>query len=254
MRFDEFDQFTRKLCTETEKIILRYFDSSELEIESKGDDTPVTIADRESEKTIREAIETLYPEHGIIGEEFDDKAAQSEYTWVLDPIDGTKTFVAGNPMFGTMIALLKNGDPIYGCINYPAIGKRISGDCQNAYCNGEKVTARQGVSLENAVVLVTDHFSVAEHQNGDAFHKLASQAKFVRTWGDCYGYLLLCLGRADVMLDPIMNPWDIMALIPIVRGSGAAISDWQGKDPSKGESIIAANLDIHSKVVAQLNP
>lgn len=254
MRFDEFEQFTRKLCSETEKIILKYYDSPKLETESKDDDTPVTIADRESEKAIRLAIETLYPDHGIIGEEFDNKETNSEYTWVLDPIDGTKTFVAGNPMFGTMIALLKDGEPTFGCINYPAIGKRISGDGEHAYCDGKKVSARTGVPLDQTIVLVTDHLSVAQYQNGDAFHKLASQAKFVRSWGDCYGYLLLCLGRADIVLDPIMNPWDIMALVPIVRGAGAKISDWQGGDPAKGESIIAANADIHATVVSQLNP
>lgn len=254
MRFDEFDHFTRKLCSETQKIILKYYDSPDLETESKGDDTPVTIADRESETAIRTAIETLYPEHGIIGEEFANKETQSEYTWVLDPIDGTKTFVAGNPMFGTMIALLKDGEPIFGCINYPAIGKRISGDGERAFCNGKAIKARSGVSFDQAIVLVTDHLSVGEHQNGEAFDRLAREAKFVRSWGDCYGYLLLCEGKADIMIDPIMNPWDIMALVPIVRGAGAIISDYQGNNPAKGESIIAANSDLHAQTVARLNP
>ena len=254
MQFEEFDQFTRKLCSETEKTILHYFNSSDLETESKSDDTPVTIADRTSEQTIRDAIEAAYPDHGIVGEEFADKASKSEYSWVIDPIDGTKTFVASCPLFGTMIALLKDGEPIYGCINYPAIGKRICGDGQRAFCNDSPIKARTGVSIDDSVVLVTDFLSVGDHQNGATFEALARRARLVRTWGDCYGYLLLCEGKADIMLDPEMSPWDIMALIPIVRGAGATITDWQGNNPTKGESIIAANSDLHAEVQSFLNP
>lgn len=254
MLFEEFDHFTRKLCYETGKLILQHFNSPELQSESKSDDTPVTIADRSSELLIREAIETLYPNHGAIGEEFDDRPAQCAYSWVIDPIDGTKTFVSGCPLFGTMIALLKDEEPIFGCINYPALGKRISGDGQSAYCNGKPIKARTGVGVDDAVVLVTDYLSAGEHQNGKAFENLARRARFVRTWGDCYGYLLLCEGHADIMIDPIMNPWDIMALIPIARGAGAIITDYQGNDPAKGESILAANSDLHSTVKSLLNP
>lgn len=253
MQFEEFDTFTAKLCKETERIILKHFESSDLEVLSKSDDTPVTAADRDSETMIRDAISTLYPEHGIMGEEFGETNSASDYQWVIDPIDGTKTFASGTPLFGTMIALLKDGEPLYGCINYPVIHKRLSGDNQTALCNQKPIRARTGFTLENATVVTTDHFNVAKYQNGAAFDELVSQAKMYRTWGDCFGYYLVATGKADVMLDPIMNAWDIMALVPIIRGSGAIITDWHGANPAKGESCIAANSDLHESVLKRLS-
>ncbi len=254
MQFDEFEAFTEKLCRETGRLILPYFEDPQLEILSKSDDTPVTAADREAERIIRDAIETLYPEHGIMGEEFGSKDKPgSAFQWVIDPIDGTKTFAAGCPLFGTMIALLKDGEPLFGCVNYPAIGKRLSGDNQRAFRNGAPVAARRGVPLEQAIVLTTDIQSIAERQNGAAFQSLLEKTKFCRTWGDCFGYYLVATGKADIMLDPIMNPWDIMALVPILRGAGATITDWRGNNPSQGDSCIAANADLHPAVIELLN-
>lgn len=253
MQFEEFDTFTAKLCKETERIILEYFESPDLEVLSKSDDTPVTAADKRSEEMIRDAIATLYPEHGIMGEEFGESNSAADYQWVIDPIDGTKTFTSGTPLFGTMIALLKDGEPIYGCINYPAIHKRLSGDNKSAYCNHEPIRSRTGVSLDAATVLTSDHLNVAKFQSGPAFEDLISQTKMYRTWGDCFGYYLVATGKADIMLDPIMNPWDIMALVPIIRGSGAVITDWHGANPAKGESCIAANSDLHESVLQILS-
>ena len=253
MLFEEFDAFTLKLCQETARLILPYYEDPQLEILSKNDDTPVTAADRLAETMIRDAIETLYPEHAIMGEEHADKTTGSPYQWVIDPIDGTKTFAAGCPLFGTMIALLHHGEPLFGCINYPATGKRLSGDNQHAFANGKPISARRGVPLSQAVVLVTDIQSVAKYQDGPNFDSLLAQTKFCRTWGDCFGYSLVATGKADIMLDPILNPWDIMALVPILRGSGAAITDWFGGDPAKGASCIAANADLHPAAVEILN-
>ena len=135
---------------------LSAYRNPELIVETKSDDTPVTFADREAEREIREAIQVLYPEHGIKGEEFDDVNPDAEMTWIIDPIDGTKSFAAGSPLFGTMIALLERGQPIYGCINYPAIGDRISGDGEAAYVNGSHVTATVGKPLDKSILLCTD--------------------------------------------------------------------------------------------------
>lgn len=253
MQFEEFDTFTTKLCKETERRILTYFEDPRLEILSKSDDTPVTAADREAEQMIRDAIETLYPEHGITGEEFGEQNTAAEYQWVIDPIDGTKTFAAGSPLFGTMIALLKDGEPLYGCINYPVLHKRISGDNKSAYCNRNRISARTGRPLSEAIVLTTDVQSIARRQNGANFEELLAQTNFCRTWGDCFGYFLVASGKADIMLDPIMNPWDIMALVPVLRGAGAIITDWHGGDPAKGQSCIAANSDLHETVITTLN-
>ncbi|MDQ8180988.1 inositol monophosphatase family protein [Pelagicoccus sp. SDUM812005] len=253
MQFEEFDAFTGKLCKETERIILEYFESPDLEVDSKGDDTPVTEADRKTEQMIRDAIETLYPDHGIMGEEFGNVNESADYQWVIDPIDGTKTFAAGAPLFGTMIALLKDGEPLFGTLNYPAIHKRICGDNQRAFCNAKPIKARTGVPLSEAIVLTTDVQSIPRYQNGPNFEELLGKTKFCRTWGDCFGYFLVATGKADIMLDPILNPWDIMALVPVLRGSGAVITDWYGGNPAKGESCIASNSDLHESVVQTLN-
>lgn len=253
MQFEEFDAFTAALCQETEKLILAYFDSPDLEVLSKSDDTPVTAADRETEQLIRKAIAARYPSHGIMGEEFGQVNEAASYQWVIDPIDGTKSFAAGTPLFGTMIALLKDGEPLFGCINYPVIGKRLAGDNLRAYCNGVPISARGQVPLAQAIVLTTDAQSIAVHQNGANFDTLLAQTKFCRTWGDCFGYYLVATGKADIMLDPVLSPWDIMALVPILRGAGATITDWGGGNPAQGRSCIAANPDLHEKVVAILN-
>lgn len=253
MQFEEFDAFTSKLCKETERLILEYFESPDLEVLSKSDDTPVTAADRKAEQMIRGAIETLYPDHGIMGEEFGQTNQAADHQWVVDPIDGTKTFTAGTPLFGTMIALLKDGEPLFGTINYPVMGKRLSGDNQRAFCNGKPISARRGIPLSDAIVLTTDAQSIAKYQNGPNFDELLAKTKFCRTWGDCFGYFLVATGKADIMLDPVMNPWDIMALVPVLRGAGAVITDWHGGNPAKGESCIASNPDLHEAVIQTLN-
>lgn len=253
MQFDEFDEFTRKLCSETQKTILSFYENPDLEIELKDDETPVTFADKETEREIREAIETVYPDHGIKGEEYDDINPNAAFTWVIDPIDGTKTFTAGCPLFGTMIALMHEGDPVFGCINFPVLGKRISSDSKTTAVNGASVKASTHRPLKEAILLTTDQSDVARHQNGEAFEQLVSATRFTRTWGDCYGYYLLATGNADIMLDPEMSPWDIMALVPIIRGSGAIITDWNGNNPAKGDSIVAASANLHGEVLSILN-
>lgn len=254
MQFEEFEAFTSKLCRETQKVILTYFHDPDLEVISKDDDTPVTKADRECEQMIRAAIETLYPEHGIIGEEFGETNAEADCKWLIDPIDGTKSFTAGCPLFGTMIALLKEGEPIFGCINYPATNTFVSGDNQRAFCNAKPISARLGVPLEEALLLTTDFQEIGQHQDQSAFDELVAKTSFSRTWGDCFGYYLVATGKADIMLDSIMNPWDLMALIPILRGSGAVVTDWHGDNPAKGNSCVASNADLHESVLTILNP
>jgi len=253
MQFPEFDEFTRKLCAETEKKILSIYENPEMAIEQKEDQTPVTLADRETERTIRESIEILYPEHGIIGEEYGETKPDAEYKWVVDPIDGTKTFTTACPLFGTMIALLRQDEPIFGCINYPAIGKRIASDGHTTFLNGQVVRGRQGVPLEEATLLTTDFLAVGEHQDGPRFEALARKTKLCRTWGDCFGYYLVAIGKADIMLDPILSKWDLMALIPILRGAGVTVTDWRGGNPAQGESLIAANADLHDQILRMLN-
>ncbi len=248
----ELKEFIGLLADASGKIIRKYF-RTELNIESKSDKSPVTIADKNAEEEMRSLIEKNFPEHGILGEEFGEVNPDAEYKWILDPIDGTKSFICGTVTFGTLIALLKNGKPIIGAINQPVLNEFLIGDNETAELNGRKVGVRKCESLSEAVFLTTDHLNIAEYQNIDKFEQLMKSVKLYRNWGDCYGYYLLATGYADIMIDPIMSVWDSMALIPVVRGAGGVITDYKGGDPVTGNSIIAAAPEIHSLIVELLN-
>jgi len=194
-----------------------------------------------------------FPEHGIIGEEFGIHNERAEYQWVLDPIDGTKSFICGTPLFGTLIALLKNGNPILGVINLPVISQFLIGDNSSAELNDEKVQTRKCKKLNDAVLLTSDFINIGKYHDVKKFLNLAEQVKIFRGWGDCYGYYLLASGYADIMIDPIMSVWDIMALIPVIKGAGGIITDYKGKDATKGKSIVAASLPIHPEVIRIIN-
>ncbi len=249
----EFIPFIHELAQASAEII-RHFYLSGFTIETKSDATPVTIADRRAEEIMRDLIVRRYPQHGIFGEEFGAYQPTARYQWVLDPIDGTKAFVSNCYLFGTLIALLKDGRPVLGAINNPLVGHLLIGTGRETYLNENLVRVRPCHSIAEATLLVSSHWGVEQHQNFAAFESLARCVKLYRTWGDCLGYLLLATGGADVMADPIMNPWDIMALIPVIEGAGGRITDWQGNDPVQGNSIIATAGILHDEVIALLNP
>ena len=215
----EFQDFLENLTLESGKIIKEHF-SRDIQFEIKSDQSPVTIADKKVEEFLREKIGLEFPEHGIIGEEFGLHAPESEYVWVLDPIDGTKSFISKVPLFGTLIALTHNKEPILGVFHQPILRLFLIGDNQDAFLNRQKVAARKVHSLSQARLLTSDIINIQKYQNFDKFLKLAKKVSFLRTWGDCFGYYLLSCGMGDIMLDPIVNYWDAMAMIPIVRGAG----------------------------------
>jgi myo-inositol-1(or 4)-monophosphatase len=252
---NEYRDFVIELATASGDLIRPYFGASDLGVQLKADETIVTKADRDAEALMREMIGRRFPDHGILGEEYGEERPDAEYVWVLDPIDGTISFASASPLFGTLIALLHNGQAVLGCIHQPVLRQMLLGDGESATLNGAPVRVRQTPSLKDATLLVTDLLDVAKHQDGAAFESLMRNVQLVRTWGDCYGYLLLATGHADVMCDPIMNPWDIAALIPVVRGAGGVITDWQGKDPVGAQSIVATTSQaLHRQVIARLNP
>ena len=255
MKLSPFRDFIVELATASGDLIRPYFGASDLNVQLKADDTIVTKADRDAEALMREMISRRFPDHGILGEEYGEERPDAEYVWVLDPIDGTISFASASPLFGTLIALLHDGQPVLGCIHQPVMRQMLIGDCETATLNGAPARVRQTPSLRDATLLVTDLLDVSKHQHGPAFDSLMRDVKLVRTWGDCYGYLLLATGHADIMCDPIMNPWDIAALIPVVRGAGGTITDWQGKDAVGAESIVATTSPgLHHAVIARLNP
>lgn len=223
-------------------------------VEVKSDDSPVTRADRGAEELMRARIARKFPAHGIIGEEFGTERPDAEFVWVLDPVDGTKAFITGLPLWGTLIALLHHGQPVLGCIHQPVLGQLVVGDNTTTELNGRPVRCRATRRIEDSTLLTSDPLNPAKYQDGAAYDRLQRRARLVRTWGDCYGYLLLATGWADISLDPIMNPWDIAALIPVVRGAGGVITNWQGGAPFPAESTIAsASPELHAAVLATLN-
>jgi histidinol phosphatase-like enzyme (inositol monophosphatase family) len=250
---EPYRAFMTELAAQSGDFIRPFFAQPGLAVEYKEDASPVTQADRGAEELMRAMIARKFPAHGIKGEEFGDVNAGAEFTWVLDPIDGTKAFASACPLFGTLIALLHRGQPVLGAIHQPVLRQLVIGDGRATTCNGRPVRLRPCARLEAATLLTSDPLNPAKYQNGAAFAAVAGRAKLVRTWGDCYGYLLLATGWVDAMTDPIMNPWDIQALVPVIRGAGGVITDWQGKDPVKADSIVAAGPELHPQLIAALN-
>ncbi len=249
---NELRHFCKWLADESGKIIKHYW-RTEISIESKSDSSPVTIADKKAEEFMREMIMKKFPNHGILGEEFGEHNPNAGYKWVLDPIDGTKSFICGTVTFGTLIALTKNGKPILGVINQPILNEFLIGDNYKTELNGKRVNVRECNNLSDAVLLTTDQLNIEKYQNIKNFDNLVHKVKLYRQWGDCYGYYLVTTGYADIMIDPIMNVWDLMALIPIIRGAGGTITDYYGNDPLKGNSIVATGSKIHKEVIELLN-
>lgn len=244
----EFIDFSRELAKASGEIIMSYFHSG-IAVEAKDDDSPVTIADRKAEERMREMIMKAYPAHGIIGEEFGSHNESAEYQWVLDPIDGTKTFVSGSFLFGTLIGLMQDGKPIVGTIHHPVTSHMLIGTRAETRLDDAPVKVRPTAHLRDATLLYTDFIDIGKYQNGIAFQQLMGKTKYNRTWGDCHGYFLVACGYADIMLDPVMNLWDIVALIPIIEGAGGKITSWSGGPPLEGNGIIASNGILHEQVL-----
>lgn len=248
----EFKKFSKYLADESGKIIRNYF-RTHVSVDSKADASPVTIADKTAEEKMREMIMKEFPQHGIIGEEFGTHNESAEYKWILDPIDGTKSFITGTVTFGTLIALTKNGEPILGVINQPVLNEFLIGDNNSCELNGLKTEVRKCSSLAEATLLTTDHLNIEKYQDAKKFDTLIRRVKLYRNWGDCYGYYLVATGYADIMIDPIMNIWDSSAVIPIICGAKGIITDYHGNDAAIGESIIAASPEIHQEIIRMLN-
>lgn len=250
---EEHVRFIHRLADESGKVIKPYFAAMNFEVEIKEDETPVTLADRQAEALMRDLIRREFPNHGIIGEEYGSENGDAEFVWILDPIDGTISFATGCPLFGTLICLLHEDRPILGAINQPILDLLCLGDNHRTSVNGSSVQMRNVVELAEATLLTTDVLSISGYQDGSGFERLSQRVKYLRTWGDCYGYLLLACGGADIMLDPIMNPWDILPVIPIIQGAGGVISTWAGGDAVHGTSCVAANKQLHPIVTEILN-
>lgn len=249
---DEYSQFARELAEASGEIIRKYF-RMPMMVEMKDDQTPVTIADRKAEVKMRRMIHERYPDHGVLGEEYKNLDFDTEYIWILDPIDGTKTFVSGCELFGTLIALTKDKRPVIGVINNPIARKFLVGDGRQTWLNGELVRVRECLAIQDATLLTTSHWSAEQYRDGPAFDRLARRSRLYRTWGDCYGYYLVATGYADIMIDPAMHIWDVAALVPIIEGASGVITDYYGNDAMTGEGAVATAGPLHDEVIRALN-
>ncbi len=225
-------------------VALTHYRSS-LAVETKGDGSPVTIADREAEQAARAWISARFPADGILGEEFGETPGTSARRWLLDPIDGTKTFVRGVPLWGTLIAVAEGQKVLAGAAYFPAVGEIIAAaPGQGCWWNGRRTHVSNTSTLAGATVLITDERSFSSQSMRDGWRTLTGEASIARTWGDCYGYLLVATGRAEVMVDPVMNPWDSACLQPIIEEAGGVFTDLQGVHTAFGSSSIATNAAL----------
>ncbi|HBX64634.1 MAG: histidinol-phosphatase [Balneola sp.] len=227
---------------------LKYFKKN-VEVISKADDSPVTIADKETEQIIRKEIQKRYPDHGIIGEEFGRTNEDSNIQWVLDPIDGTKSFIHGIPFYTTLIGILIDNEPQVGIIYAPALEEIcVAAIGEGATLNGEPCKVRDTEQLEDATLLVTEIYRFKEMDQQEVFEELMSKTKLHRTWGDAYGHMMVATGRADVMYDPILNIWDAAALLPVMREAGGVFSDIEGNETIHSGNGFSTNKALFPEV------
>jgi histidinol phosphatase-like enzyme (inositol monophosphatase family) len=220
-------------------------------VEWKRDGSPLTQADRESERAIRETIARVFPDHGVLGEEEGETAGTAPYRWIVDPLDGTRTFVRGVPLYGTLIGVEARGEPVVGVVYLPALDELVAA-ARGLGCtwNGRPCRVSATDRLDEALVTVTDERNA--RQRSGAYLRLAEATALQRTWADCYGYVLVATGRAEVALDPIMNVWDCAALLPIVEEAGGRFTDWHGRRTIHGGEAVATNGVLHDRVLELL--
>jgi histidinol phosphatase-like enzyme (inositol monophosphatase family) len=229
---------------------LAYFDAG-TPVETKADGSPLTVADREAEAVMRRRIGAVFPDHGILGEEEGETPGAAPVRWIVDPLDGTRTFVRGVPLFGTLVGVEVRGEPAVGVIYLPALDEMIAA-ARGEGCtwNGRACRVSARTRLDEALVVVTDE-RAARARSG-AYERLAARTAMQRTWADCYGYALVATGRAEVALDPAMNVWDCAALLPIVEEAGGRFTDWRGRRTIWGSEAVATNGALHDEVIRLL--
>jgi histidinol-phosphatase len=221
----------------------------ELAVDVKQDGSPVTIADRGAEQRARAWIEQHFPDDGILGEEFGDVRPGARRRWIIDPIDGTKSFIRKVPLWGTLVAVTEGETVLAGCAYFPAVAETlVAGVGAGCFWNGTRCSVSSHATIDGATVVVTDDRFTGRTDRAAAWQHLASHADVVRTWGDCYGYLLLATGRADIMLDDVVSPWDVAALYPIVTEAGGSFTDWRGRETAFGGDVIATNAALAQPV------
>ena len=250
--------FLNRLAGAAAEAIMPHFRTA-ASVENKSDSRfdPVTAADRGAEAAIRRLINDTYPEHGIVGEELGTERADAEFVWVIDPIDGTRSFITGLPVWGTLIGLMRNGKPILGMMAQPFTGERFAGDGTRAWYSGpdgeRPMTTRPCASLGEASLFTTTPamFTATDRV---AYDRVERAVRLARYGCDCYAYCMVASGNADIVVEAGLQAYDIVALIPIVEGAGGRLTDWEGGSAAKGGRVVASgDPKLHERVIAMLN-
>ena len=257
-------KLANRIAVEAGKLTLKHFRSEGLGVERKGDGSPLTIADQEAETFLRAEIAKAFPNDGIVGEEYGVTEGDSGFNWILDPIDGTKSFISGVPLYGTMVAVEQVAESsearrsLIGSVYLPGIDEGIFAAVDQGawYFKGDQPPTRARVSttskLADAVMVTSEVETFDERGAMDVYRKLAGDVWFARTWGDVYGYLLVATGRVDVMIDPILNVWDAAAVEPIIQEAGGRFSDWRGQHSIDTGDAVGSNGLLHEEVLRVL--
>lgn len=249
----EFMEFARETALRAGEITLEYFQKN-VKPDLKKDGSPVTIADQRAEAFIRQAIEKRFPDHDILGEEMGVREGSSGYRWIIDPIDGTQSFIHGVPLYGMLIGLEIGGRVEVGVANFPALNEILyAATGLGCWWNGQRASVSQVTRLQEAVVSYTDIGNFKKYGGEEGFQRLAQAAWYRPGWGDAYGYMLVATGRAEVMLDPIMEVWDCAPFPPILREAGGYFGDWQGNETIYGRRSVATSKALLPQVLAALN-
>ena len=233
------------------RLTLQYFQST-FDVDLKYDESPVTIADRGAEELLRRLIMARFPDHAIVGEEFGaDHNAGAPFRWILDPIDGTRSFIRGVPLYATLVGLEIEGEMAVGVANFPALNELVSAATGlGATWNGRPCHVTDTSDLSRAVVCYTDGQGFAKHGKGEPWSKIVAAVQTTRGWGDAYGHCLVATGRADAMFDPIMSVWDCAALVPILQEAGGTFTDWKGTPTAYGQEAISSNGVLLEQITA----
>ena len=248
-------KFAVSIAREAGCYTLQYFQRDGLQVDLKSDASPVTVADREAEQLLRAAIAKEFGDDGIMGEEFPEQPGSSGYRWILDPIDGTKSFISGVPLFGTLVGVEHDGRGVVGVAYFPGLDECVyaaSGSGAWHQKNGPAKPARVSgrEKLADSLFCTSEIATFGKRNSKPAFELLASSARLTRTWGDCYGYMLVATGRAELMVDPMMSVWDAAALQPIMEEAGGTFTDWNGTPTIYSGEGIATNGKILAEVLA----
>lgn len=243
-----------ELSLQAGAIIRRHFNQT-IEVERKADDSPVTRADREVEEFLRDRLAKRFPDYSIFGEEFGETQKSSAYRWIIDPIDGTKSFVLKTPLFGTMIALERDGVPVLGSIYFALREQLLIGSAETGtFLNGDSVRVSQTTDLSQATMIITDPRTLIDNEQKDKLVRLARRVRLVRGFGDCYGYYLVACGLADVMIEPSqLKYYDVAPMPPILQGAGGRFTDLSGKIDLLNGQGLATNQLLHDEILRVIN-